>query len=56
MSSHRTVELGDVFTLIGENGSTGNNRPELQRKLLYEKGTSFQNLRVVFETNEDLKN
>ncbi len=34
----------------------GINRPELQRKLLSEKGTSFQNLRVVCETIEDLNN
>ncbi len=34
----------------------GINRPELQRKLLSEKDTSFQNLRVVCETTEDLNN
>ncbi len=32
----------------------GINRPELQRRLLSEKDTSFQNLRVVCETTEDL--
>ncbi len=34
----------------------GTNRPELQRNFLSEKDTSFQNLRVVCETNEYLKN
>ncbi len=34
----------------------GINRPELQRKLLSEKDTSFQRLRVVCETAEYLKN
>ncbi len=34
----------------------GINRPELPRKFFSEKDTSFQNLRVVCETNEDLKN
>ncbi len=35
---------------------TGINRPELRRKLLSEKDTSFQSLRVVCETAEYLKN
>ncbi len=34
----------------------GINRPELQRRLLSEKDTSFQNLRAVCETTEDLNN
>ncbi len=46
---HLDVALRDRL-LAGING------PELQRKLLSEKDTSFQNLRVVCEINEDLKN
>ncbi len=34
---------------------TGINKPELRRKLLSEKDTSFHSLRVVCETAEDLK-
>ncbi len=47
LSGHAQWRKDRVFNLIGEAGSTGINRPELQRKLLSEKGTSFQNLRVV---------
>ncbi len=34
----------------------GINKPNLPRKLLCKKDTSFQNIRIVCETTEDLKN
>ncbi len=47
---------GQLEIALRERLVTGMNRPELQRKLLSEKDTSFQNLCAVFETTEDLRN
>ncbi len=45
---------GHLDVALRDRWVEGINWPELQRKLLSEKYTSFQNLRVVCETNEDL--
>ncbi len=47
---------GQLEVALRERLVTEMSRPELQRKLLSEKGTSFQNLCVVCETTEDLRN
>ncbi len=47
---------GHLHVAVRDRLVAGINWPELQRKLLSEKDTSFQSLRVVCETNKDLNN